>query len=260
MRPCPAPRCPRLGGTVGRDVAVDDVERLGDRVDELDRPCRDAPVRVAPDRVGQPDPVERGARLRVELVACQRDPGRRAEQVRDPVAHVRLEGMRPGHLFLVEGRLPVGRREVQPVRRDDPPVVHRVLGRVPQGDECAPRDRTPARRRSRPSRRSRGPARGRPRGPARSTWSSRFVGTFEKPPTRTLTGWMGRPPRIATIRLPAFLSISPRSTAARSRAASSTALAHRGSRARGAGRRGGRDSRSTRRSTAGVGAPAPTGR
>ena len=30
-------------------------------------------------------------------------------------------------------------------------------------------------------------------------------GTREKPPTRTLTGWIGRPPSSATIRLPAFL-------------------------------------------------------
>ena len=48
----------------------------------------------------------------------------------------------------------------------------------------------------------------------------------EKPPTRTDTGWIARPPMSSTIRLPAFLRVSPDSTAARWSWAISRALAY----------------------------------
>ena len=73
---------------------------------------------------------------RMQLVARDRHARRGPQQVRDPVGHPRLERMRPGDLLLGEGRAPVGRGQVEAVRRDDPALVHRVLARVVEGDEA----------------------------------------------------------------------------------------------------------------------------
>ena len=89
------PRTPGRGRLVGRLVGVDDVERLGGRVDELDRPGDDAPVRIGPDLVGQAGAGQCGRRGRVERVSSEREPGGRTEQVRPAGAVTRLEGMRP---------------------------------------------------------------------------------------------------------------------------------------------------------------------
>ena len=83
----------------------------------------------------------------------------------------------------------------------------------------------------------------------------------EKPPTRTLTGWIGRPPMQLDDPVAGLLEAQAALDApaggrwpARGRSGS------RGSRARGAGRRGARGSRSTRRSRAAGGAPGSPGR
>ena len=129
---------------------------IGGGVDELDGPRDDAPERVAPDLVGEAGPGERLGRPRVEPVAGERDPRRRPEQVDLAGVGPRLERVRPADLVL-RGRpssQSVG-GEVEAVGRDDPALVHRVVGRVAERDE--PRlalevRRLEARRRPRPSR------------------------------------------------------------------------------------------------------------
>ena len=59
---------------------------------------------------------------------------------------------------------------------------------------------------------------------ARCSWSSATRGARLQPPTRTLTGWIGRPPRIVTSWLPAFFMRSACSTSGRWSAAMSIAL------------------------------------
>ena len=150
--------------------------------------------------------VERLARERVELVAGERDPRRRAQQVRLAVAAARLERVRPRDLVLANAGSQASAGDVEAVARDDPALVHRVLGRVAQRDE--PRLAL-ERRRRRGVATSSTVAEGDRRAPSssrsRSAASSARRGAREKPPTRTLTGWIARPPSTLRIRLPDLL-------------------------------------------------------
>jgi hypothetical protein len=67
------PRDPWLACTLGRTLAVDEVDRGGDGMDEFDGAGGDAPVRIPGDRRGQADPREGRARQGVESIAGQRD-------------------------------------------------------------------------------------------------------------------------------------------------------------------------------------------
>ena len=123
----------RLGG---RPVGVDDVDRLGEGVDQLHGARHDRRVDVRPDQLGVAGGGQRLLRERVELVAGERDAGRRPDEV-GPLAVERagVERVRALDLDLLEGVPPGGRRQVDPVRGDDPAVVERVLRRVPEADE-----------------------------------------------------------------------------------------------------------------------------
>ena len=99
--------------------------------------------------------------------------------------------------------------------------------------------------------------------PRRISSSSAVRGARGNPPTRTLTGWIGRPPRMATIRLPSRLRRRPRSTTSRVvRGQLDTARGTPGSPGRAASRCAVRGSRSTRRrrGVAGGGPPGRSGR
>ena len=118
-----------------RPIVVDDVERLGGRVDQLHGPGDDAPERVAPDLVREPGRGQRLGRARMEPVAGEGDPRGRSEEVDLAGMGPRLERVRPADLVLLERVLPVGRGEVEAVGRDDPALVHRVVGRMAERDE-----------------------------------------------------------------------------------------------------------------------------
>ncbi len=185
----------------------------------------DAPVGVDRDLGGQTGPRERGCRERMEPVGVERDPRHRARAG---------TGAR-------RGRATGARSTSRPAARRTPSASRSRGCRCRRSRRCGPRSsgirsgdggrpggrraRTTGCRGQRPGRPS--PARSRaPRSAARCSAVISFRrNEREKPPTRTDTGWMARPPISATSWLPAFLRASPDSTAARWSTASSSALA-----------------------------------
>ena len=99
----------------------------------------------------------------MQQVAIEGHPRRWTQQIRLPIATRGLERVRPRHLPLLEHRLPGRRGDIEPVVRDDAPVVHRVLG------GCAKRDepRLPLERRAARGRRPARPSLRRCRAPRR---------------------------------------------------------------------------------------------
>ena len=249
-------------GAAGWPVGLEDLGRLGERVEQLDRRARrccgrrwSAARRRARSRAA-PRPRPGAARPPASATRAV-GPSRYGVAV---VAD-RLERVRPRDLVLGEGIAPVRRVEVEPVARDDATVVHRVLVGVAQADEPRLARVGRWRERGRPAHRLLRVRDGVRAARVESRRARAVRGAREKPPTRTLTGWIGRPPRMATIRLPSRLSRRPRSTTSGWSAGQlDRARVARGSRARAAGRCAVRGSRSTRRSRRGGAGAEPPGR
>ena len=159
------PGRPGDGRALRRPVVVDDVERLGGRVDQLDGAGDDAPERVPPDLLGEAGPGEGLGRARVELVGGEGDPRRRAEQVDLAGVGPRLERVRPADLVLAEGRPPSrtatgrGRRSRRSGRRSSGirsgGGARRAAARGRRSAVRGPRRRRPSRARCRAPRSAR---------------------------------------------------------------------------------------------------------
>ena len=137
-----------------------------------------------------PARVERLPRERVELVVVEHDARRRPEQVRQVVAAARLERVGPRHLDLVERLAPACGARSRPSFETIRPSFSGYSVGWCSGDEARlalERRRLQARRRCR-----RSPGRGgAPSSSSGRRRAARFRrGTRDKPPTRTLTGWI----------------------------------------------------------------------
>ena len=121
-------------GGLGDLVGAEELQRLVDRPESLDRPDDDAPERVPADRpqAGAPRQLPDRGRKAVEVEAV---PGQRTDEVAATPFQPRVEGVRVGDLLLGEARLVVGGLDVEPAARDDPSLRERVVGRVAEGDE-----------------------------------------------------------------------------------------------------------------------------
>ena len=224
----------------------------------------DAPVRVRRrSRRASPVAASASRRERMELVAGERDPRRRARAGTGRPSRPRAcRAFDHGDLVLAERRSPVAGREVEPVARDDPALVHRVLARMAERDE--PRSRSNSGVLEAGDQldglRARSSSAGVERLAERRDLGARGTSARSRRRGR-MTGWIGRPPISSTIRLPAFLRAQPAldgGPVVAGQLEGARVAEEVGQ--RGAGRRGARGSRSTRRSRAAGGAPGPPGR
>ena len=119
-----------------RAVGMTISRRFGEGVEQLDRAGDDAAEDVRASSSPALRRREGLGREADELIAGQRHPGSRAQQIGDAVVAHRLEGVRPGNLAFSKSS--ASRRvQVETVARDDAALVHRIFIRVPQRDQAS---------------------------------------------------------------------------------------------------------------------------